>query len=114
MVSFKPTVSVVDADSRSSLSEDDARSIHSAASTVATTASLASRIASLALGDFSDFRQEESVREDSVGYVPAVYEDDEEEKEEVVEITEAELLAELDRQEPAFRVRLPGTAAWRN
>lgn len=76
-------------------SEDGDRSV---CSTQATTASLSSRIASLAI-DFDGT---------PLLGVPAEEEeydwDGEEEREEVVEVTEEELLQMLDREEPPFRV----------
>ena len=78
-------------DARSVVSlEDDERSI----CTSATTASLASRMQSLAVDFGPKHRQRAFER-----YV------EDEEEEDVVSVTEEELLKELERQEPAFQVR---------
>lgn len=77
-------------DARSVVSiEDDERSI----CTSATTASLASRIQSLAVdfGPKSRQRQYDQFAED-------------EEEEDVISVSEEDLLKELERQEPAFQV----------
>ena len=73
------------------------------ASTTATTASLASRIQSLAV-DFGPKLHSEHISE---GFTEEEHQEDEEtdhENEEVIEIPEEQLLQELDRLEPAFQV----------
>ncbi|KAK9816267.1 hypothetical protein WJX74_008892 [Apatococcus lobatus] len=94
-------------DARSVVSEDDVqadtRSVRSNSSTQATTASLASRIASLTVEGFEDSRR-----------LPAAWECDEtnlseisqqsEQEEQVLEISEEDLLQELDRQEMPLQV----------
>ena len=89
-------------DARSVISneDDDRRSV---ASTTATTASLASRIQSLAV-DFGPKLHSEHISE---GFTEEEHQEDEEtdhENEEVIEIPEEQLLQELDRLEPAFQV----------
>lgn len=81
----------MDARSVVSNEDDDKRSV---ASTTATTASLASRIQSLAV-DFGPKVE---------GITEGFPEGEDEGGEEVVEISEDQLLQELDRQEPAFQV----------
>ena len=113
-----------DPDARSQVSEDDILSVHSAASTVATTASLSSRIASLALdydaerkGGHSDelpslgrggiAEEAEEYSDDEYGRTGNATNGDhhqEEQQEEVIEMTEAEVLQQLDAHEPAFQV----------
>jgi hypothetical protein len=78
------------------VSEDGADFDRGSVSTVATTASLSSRIASLAV-DFAEKLRpgiaEEAEYEDA-------YQDDEEE---VIELTEEEIMRELERQEPGLQ-----------
>ena len=80
-------------DARSVVSNED-EDKRSVASTTATTASLASRIQSLAV-DFGPKVE---------GISEGLPEGEIEEEEEIVEVPEDQLLQELDRQEPAFRV----------
>ena len=89
-------------DARSVISneDDDRRSV---ASTTATTASLASRIQSLAV-DFGPKLHSELITE---GFTEEEHQEDEDtdqENEAVIEIPEEQLLQELDRLEPAFQV----------
>jgi hypothetical protein len=81
------------------VSEDGADFDRGSVSTVATTASLSSRIASLAV-DFAEKLRpgiaEEAEYEDA-------YQDDEEE---VIELTEEEIMRELERQEPGLQASL--------
>lgn len=79
---------------RNSAFDDDVLSVVSTnSSTVATTASLASRIAGLAI-DFEDA----TAKEQELGTFP------EEEEEELVEVSEEHVLRVLDQQEDPFQV----------
>ena len=76
--------------------DDDVLStVSTNSSTVATTASLASRIAALAL-DLEDA----TAKEQELGTFP-----EEEEEEELVEVTEADVLRLLDNQEDPYQAR---------
>jgi hypothetical protein len=103
----------------SQLDEDRLSCTSTGASTIATTTSLASRIASLAL-DFGDkLKESDEVpttkesrfrkqHDDTRGQLEGA-EEGEEGEEEVVEITEEEMLQMLDNQEPPLQVRATRT-----
>lgn len=80
-------------------SEDGADFDRGSVSTVATTASISSRIASLAVDFAEKFRP---------GFAETAEYDDslQDHEEEVLELTEEEVMRELERQEPGLQVRL--------
>ncbi|KAK9867188.1 hypothetical protein WJX84_004710 [Apatococcus fuscideae] len=91
-------------DARSVVSEDDAQGdTRSVASTQATTASLASRIASLTVDGFEDSRRLPAAWECDEDHLSNLSEQSEQD-EQIVEISEAELIQELDRQELPLQV----------
>ena len=83
--------------------EHDRGSVCSTAATGLST--LSSRIASLAT-DFGDRLRPGIAEVDEYGaYAGETGDDEEEEEEEIVELTEEQVLQELDKQEPAFQVK---------
>lgn len=89
---------------RSGPFDDDVLSqVSTNSSTVATTASLASRIAGLAI-DLEDA----TAKEQELGTFP-----EEEEEEEVIEVSEEEVLRVLDAQEDPFQVRVTTRGLWK-
>lgn len=84
-------------EANAAISEDGADFDRGSVSTVATTASISSRIASLAV-DFA-----EKFRPGIAGTVE--FDSFEDHEEEVLELTEEEILRELERQEPGLQVR---------